>query len=250
MSFPGMGSTLPRDDRWFHASFVALAALAASACEAPLRIEEPRVSAPVPRDHGVLCLDLGASRACWDGAARVLSERVLPEGAPRGGWRCFGQSADRFCELRTARSGLFACEGPRCVQTRTRAPDAAEWDCVDLQGVGVCHSELAAAGVDPGPLDAGYVCGARRGHAGERICVDLSPDVPDDRARWRCSTQRTIGRAERVCERAAAGVGCGVCPEAALCLDGVCVPPRPEPDCWLDADCAHDERCRWGTCAT
>jgi hypothetical protein len=133
-------------------------------------------------------------------------------------------------------------------------PDAGEWLCVEMDGVAYCKSEGEAAGVERGAADPGFVCGARRGHGDERICVDLSPDAPPESSAFRCRFSYATGRAERVCKPSDApliGARCAggaPCPEAAWCVAGVCLPPRPEPACWLDADCGEGQRCRWGSC--
>ncbi|MET0286089.1 MAG: hypothetical protein ABW352_16530 [Polyangiales bacterium] len=122
----------------------------------------------------------------------------------------------------------------------------------------MCRSEGPAAGVASGPVDPGFLCGVRRRHAGERICVDFAPDVPDSTRTWGCRMERTRGRAERLCEparsaRAQLGAACeddARCVDGARCIERVCVPGHPKPECWLDADCEQGERCRWGTCAS
>jgi hypothetical protein len=122
----------------------------------------------------------------------------------------------------------------------------------------VCVGGERAAGVAAGPEDAAWICGERRGQEprdplGPRVCVDLAPDFPDgDGRRWRCRNDGASGA--RLCERAedpgVLGAACDrahPCLDGALCADGRCVPARPAPSCWLDADCASGA-CRFGTC--
>jgi hypothetical protein len=142
----------------------------------------------------------------------------------------------------------------RCVQVYPRRPDTGEWDCVDIAGIVYCLSRGPAAGVPKGVPDRGWFCGARRGSTtGERVCIDYDPDIPDQRHAFRCSFEYPQGRAERVCARVdvpRAGGTCeagGECPAAMKCVAGYCLPPQPQPECWLDKDCAAGP-CRYGTC--
>jgi hypothetical protein len=141
-------------------------------------------------------------------------------------------------------------------------PDDDEWECVDIEGVAYCHRTAFASAVVSGPRDLGWVCGQRRGSAGEPVCVDLSPDRPDARG-YRCTFQYSKFYPTRICVRSDApsvGGSCvagaaadakGRCPADAECVAGRCVPPAPRPDCWIDSDCGgagKGGRCRWGSC--
>ena len=215
--------------------------------------------APSLADRGGLCSDVGETRACWTPECTggiCPGERTLPAGAaPRAGWRCDGMRDARVCEDRRRNAGAFDCEGATCVQRRPRMPDDGQWDCVDLDGVAYCREAGEAAGVSAGAPDLGWTCGARRGH-GERICVDLSPDLPDlpnVAGPWKCRFEHVIDE-QRVCvrsEQPRVGGPCadgGACPAGASCIGGVCLPPRPQPACWFDADCGAGSTCRWGSC--
>ena len=131
-------------------------------------------------------------------------------------------------------------------------PDDGDWSCADMGGVAICHAGERAAGVAPAPtgVDVAWFCGARG------ICVDLSPDFPDgDMVGWRCRYEHEAG-ARRICERVAGAAhqltdvcdGRRPCLDGSLCIEGRCLPARPDPACWLDADCAGGARCRFGSC--
>lgn len=243
---------------------VGLLALSLSACGPnggePLHVERGPVLAPALADRGDLCSDVGALRVCWESACPggvCVEPRPVPAGlAPSGGFRCHGRGRQRRCESRRAQAGPFHCDDQgSCVQHHARAPDDGEWECVETHGVVQCRSAGDAAGIGSGPTDAGYLCGPRRGaHAGERICVDFAPDPPSDGAGWSCTVRYQSGRAERVCrqsEQARVGDRCtraDACPGGTGCVSGFCLPPRPEPACWFDADCGASSRCRFGSC--
>jgi hypothetical protein len=151
-------------------------------------------------------------------------------------------------------------------------PDDGEWTCADSAGAVVCVGGERAAGVVAGPPDAAWICGPRRSPGaappparrleaaspaplGPRVCVDLSPDVPDgDPSGRRCHVE-SGPPATRVCERATGaavlGVACDAahpCVDGATCAGGRCLPAaRPAPSCWLDRDCPGGA-CRFGTC--
>jgi hypothetical protein len=160
----------------------------------------------------------------------------------------------RFCEDRARNGSAFRCDGERCVQTLPRMPDDSEWDCVEMSGAVYCRSRAEAAGIASGSLDAGWLCGPRRSVTGERVCIDLDPDRPDARRDWKCNFQYFQSQPQRICVPANApliGSACGparACPAAVSCVDGRCLPVRPEPSCWYDADCGAGAVCRWGTC--
>jgi hypothetical protein len=126
-----------------------------------------------------------------------------------------------------------------------------------MEEVTSCRRRADAAGVIEGRPDLGWICGRRRGEpAGERLCVDLSPDRPEGRGDWHCEF-RYSGEVGRICTPAShpAGIGAacsndGACPRGARCVGHRCLPPRPRPDCWLDSDCRFGERCHFSTCTT
>jgi hypothetical protein len=239
--------------------------------------------APAPGDRGgggdgsERCADVGDACACWgsgatggecrDGAC-VVPRPTPPDAAPAMGWRCDGQGAARVCEDRRRNGSSFACDAVgSCVQPEPRMPDDNEWECVDIDGVAYCHLTARASAVVPGPPDLGWICGTRRGHSGEPVCVDLSPDRPDARG-YKCTFVYSKFYPTRVCVRSDApqvGGACVVgdgapaaspqrgqheagCPADATCIAGRCVPPAPKPDCWIDSDCGSRERCRWASC--
>jgi len=217
---------------------------------------------PAEGYRGERCADVGDRRVCWGGGARVVPRPVPTDAAPAMGWRCDGTGATRVCEDRRHDSSAFACDAVgSCVQPEPRMPDDGEWECVDIDGVAYCHRTALASAVVPGPPDLGWLCGRRlRSSANEPICVDLSPDRPDARG-WRCTFQYSNFYPTRVCVRSDASIVGGTCaagstaaasacPANAACVGGVCMPPEPSPNCWIDSDCDRDkgERCRWGTC--
>jgi hypothetical protein len=212
--------------------------------------------APPPEAAGD-CADVETLRVCWDAAGPRVVTRAVPTStpAPAMGWRCTGAGAARACASRAASAPLFTCAGDRCQQLHPRMPDDGEWQCTDSAGATICMGGERAAGVAPAIADAGWFCGARRGgDPGVRVCVDLSPDFPDGRARgWRCRTLYD-GVARRVCERDAGAhtlaETCDAqhpCVDGSRCAGGWCVPERPAPACWLETDCAGG-RCRFGSC--
>jgi len=204
-------------------------------------------------EAGADCADVETLRVCWPGSAPRAVTR--PEPAPATDWRCTGGGATRRCTRRTDDAPAFTCAGNHCEQRHPRAPDDGEWQCADSAGATVCVGGERAAGVAQAPADAGWFCGPRRGGApGARVCVDLSPDFPDGRARgWRCRTLYD-GPIRRVCDRDPAAHTLAEtcdrghpCVDGSRCADGWCVPERPAPACWLESDCAGG-RCRFGSC--
>jgi hypothetical protein len=135
-------------------------------------------------------------------------------------------------------------------------PDDGEWECVDLDGVVVCRRGVPAAGVVAGPVDAGWLCDIRA-HAtpSERVCTDLSPDLPHgDAGGWRCRYDHER-RERRICKRTRSPTRLGTlcdsrrpCPKHLTCAADTCLPHPPAPTCWLDDDCDGDRVCRLGTC--
>jgi len=199
------------------------------------------------------CADVETLRVCWQaGGPRVVTR---PGPTPATDWRCAGAGATRRCTRRTDDAPAFTCAGNHCQQRHPRAPDDGEWLCADSAGAMVCVGGERAAGVAPAPADPGWLCGARRGGApGARVCVDLSPDFPDGRARgWVCHTEYE-SPIRRICDRdpkahtlAEACDAAHPCVDGSRCADGWCVPERPAPACWLEADCGGG-RCRFGSC--
>lgn len=169
------------------------------------------------------------------------------------------------CIDRGRAASAFVCEAGRCVQRQPRMPDDGEWECADLAGAVVCRGGIAPAGVSVGARDVGWICGERAdgGAFGRAVCVDFAPDLPDvQNARdhdggghWECSYSYVTLRAERVCVPRTAKAGflgdaCaadGSCLRGARCAGGRCLPPRPRPSCWLDAECARGH-CNFGSC--
>jgi len=150
---------------------------------------------------------------------------------------CARERATERPSLRNDEASEFACDGGRCVQRHVRLPDDGEWRCAERAGVVWCAGGEPPAGVVRAPADRGYVCGRRAGArhpAGERICVDASPDYPSGLAgEYACHFAEERG-VRRVCERQRSAV----------------VPPRGRraPDCWLDRDCEGGP-CDRGRCA-
>jgi hypothetical protein len=215
-------------------------------------VSSPPVWPAPTQGEGEPCADVGQLRACWEGGGPRLVARPLPARAASSalGWRCLGDGARRACVDRLREAAAFACARDRCVQRHPRQPDDGEWSCLDMAGATMCLGADAAAGVLPGPT-AGWMCGARRD--GQRVCVDLSPDFPDGAAAgWRCRYERAPASA-RVCERAdvhVLGDRCAAgqpCVDGSRCVGGRCLPPRPRPSCFEDADCPGSA-CRFGTC--
>jgi hypothetical protein len=200
-------------------------------------------------------------RACWTGRG-AKDIRTAPRRAPRVrpsplGLRCHGSGNAVGCFDRSRDATPFRCDGPVCRQHAPRLPDDGEWECADFSGVVVCHGGLRPAGVPPGASEPGFVCAERRGARaapGERICVDLSPDFPEGKAAGQRCRFETEGALFRVCmadpAARAAGDACDVshaCDADLFCVEGRCLPRRPEPACWLDIDC-DKKACRFGSC--
>lgn len=232
---------------------------AAAACQhaPPSTSAATREPAPAPADGDRACADIGAKRVCWRGHDAEIVTRPLPSGAtPPHGFRCGGVGAARVCEDRTRNASVFVCGTQRCLQERPRMPDDGEWECVEISGVVYCHSRGRGAGMQSGPMDLGWICGARRAAVDdERICVDLDADRPDLKNR-RCRFEPHFGAPQRSCtttQTRLVGDACGgdspTCPAGSRCKAGLCLPARPEPACWLDRDCGEGLRCVFGSCA-
>ncbi|HET8935009.1 MAG TPA: hypothetical protein VFN67_16285 [Polyangiales bacterium] len=137
-------------------------------------------------------------------------------------------------------------------------PDDGEWECVEISGLPFCHSRGSMAGAARGPRDLGWLCGARRAAAdgGEEICVDTDPDRPTDQRFRGCRYEQRLGATVRSCGPTRSlliGDACTAettCPKDSTCQAGLCLPQRPEPACWLDADCGAGARCVLGSCTS
>jgi len=157
--------------------------------------------------------------------------------------------------MNRAGGGRFECSGEGCIQRYPRLPDQGFWECVDDEGVVVCHGGEPAAGVHAADPDPGWLCGARRGAEGERVCVDASPDLPDGAARgYACDYEHSPGEQRRCNAVEGApplGAPCdggGACVRGMACAGGRCLPRVLRPECWLDRDCGDGRWCRFGTC--
>jgi hypothetical protein len=203
-------------------------------------------------------------RACWDegGSARLLPRPVPPFAAPTPlGFRCVGRGTARACAARDEAADAFVATPAGWTQPHPRAPDDGEWTCADAAGATVCVGAELAAGVSTGPAPSEWICGARRAEPaardrlGSRVCIDLAPDFPEGSAaglRCRYLYERGVRR-ECVRDPQAHVLAdpCDAqrpCVDGALCASSRCVPPRPDPSCWLDADCPGGV-CRFGSCA-
>ncbi len=276
----GVGRARPRSlrvERWHGAGGLGIVTAAAVACGRSAAgdptLDVARTWATPAADVAGRCADVGEARACWSdrGGPTRVTRTVPPRPPPTPiGWRCTGQGGSRRCAARDD-VGPFACDGGACEQRLPRQPDEGQWQCVDDSGATVCVGGEPASGVARSCVDPGWVCGERRrppdgvrtGGAPERasshdrVCVDLSPDVPSgstagQRCRW--SYDR---RPIRVCVRDPGahllGDACSPtdpCVVGARCVAGRCLPPAPSADCAIDADCGERARtrCRFGTC--
>lgn len=218
-----------------------------------------RVSAPEQDRPGQLCSDFGESRICYEADIARRVPRSLPEGVqPTAGYRCGGSGRARSCEDRAANGGVFECGTTRCIQLSPRMPDDGEWECVEIGGLTFCHSRGAMAGVARGPRDLGWLCGPRLAAAdgGEEICVDTAPDRPGDPQFRHCRYEQRLGATVRSCGPGRGAIigdvcrGGGACPKDSTCQEGLCLPRRPAPACWLDADCGAGARCALGSCVS
>lgn len=241
-------------------------AVSCSKHEGPVAVSV-RTESPSPApDSSDACADVGPDlRVCWgptDGPKCSQSICVLARPIPDSpasplGFRCTSAGRARRCHDRALDAPPFRCDGGVCTQRHPRMPDDGEWECAAVAGAVVCRGGEAPAGVPKGAVDPGFFCGARTTrHAAspERICVDFSPDFPEGRAeKTRCSFAAEGGSTRR-CEADPGAHSLGdvcdaqhPCIDGARCIAGRCVPVRPEPSCWLPADCDHGT-CRFGTC--
>jgi hypothetical protein len=222
--------------------------------------EAERTSVTLAEDVGVDCADVDEVRACWDAAGHpALIPRTLPSRASLTplGYRCTGQGDARTCASRDD-VGPFVCAGEVCTQRHPRQPDDGQWQCSDDSGVTVCTGGEQAAGIPPGSVEPGWVCGNRRPRAGSppgaRVCIDLSPDFPGGSprkqlCRWRYETA-PVRECRRGTDVPSLGDICDAtapCVSGASCAGGRCLPPRPVADCVLDSDCERGA-CRFGSC--
>jgi hypothetical protein len=217
--------------------------------------ERPRAWVVPAPDVGDSCSDVGRERVCWSTeclSGSCLGVRVVPAvpALSAAGYRCAGTGPTRVCRDRVEGAGPFECDAGACVQRQPRMPDDGEWSCSEMAGVVVCRELARAAGSLPAPRDPAFVCGsAARG----RVCVDFSPDLPDERGEWRCRFVDEM-RTERQCRPGAdPGRPGAACEPARPCMDGLhcvsgrCLPERPSPSCATDDDCPGGS-CRFGTC--
>jgi hypothetical protein len=224
----------------------------------PRRLAE--VAAPSSDPDG-LCSDLGVYRVCW-AAACPAGVCVRPRPIPSAiephalGYRCTGAGSARECAPRAERAPAFQCRGARCSQEQPRLPDDGEWECSDLSGVVLCRGGNEPAAVVHVSVDPGWLCGSRRGaKGGERVCLDLDPDLPEKANLRACRFEIDGARSRRLCERSEKpllGDACShsdLCPPGSECEAGICLLPRPFPSCWGDADCKLGQ-CWFGTCST
>ena len=221
-----------------------------------------RAAWPAPaRDVGTACADVGDLRACWGGplskdGIALIARPTPPLRLSSLGWRCTFAGASRQCTDRGRDVGPFLCEKGICRQRHPRLPDDGEWECADLASIVVCRGGERPAGAPPGASDPGFLCGPRRGPtsaSGERVCVDLSPDLPDGGPGYRCRFEQSDGL-YRVCERDpsthAATDRCDTrhpCVSGLACVASHCAPHAPVPARWVDQDC-DKSTCRFGSC--
>lgn len=208
-----------------------------------------------------LCSDFGAHRVCWAEACPggvCVRPRPTPSALQNHalGYRCTGAGAARECAPRAARAPSFQCRRARCSQEQPRVPDDGEWECAELSGVVLCRGGTEPAAVVHVSADPGWLCGSRRrAKGGDRVCLDLDPDLPDKPSVRGCRFEIDGARMRRVCEHTEQpllGDACShpdLCPLGSECSHGICLPPRPSPNCWGDADCGLGQ-CRFGTCST
>jgi hypothetical protein len=247
--------------RWpLHASSTLAAVSLSLACDKPV---QPRPFLVQPDQQGHLanptppCGDFAPNLyVCWsaDGTPVSATETAIELTLSDLGNRCAAKKGTRRCVDRGRNAEPFRCEGTRCVQRHPRLPDDGEWQCMEQAGAVVCLGGGRAAGVAPGGDSLGYDCGPRSvkgAPTGERVCVDLSPDLPEGRVTCRFEAD---GGLLRICEPSSGahvlGDACDAarpCVDGAVCITGRCAPRRPAPSCWLAGDCVKGS-CRFGSC--
>lgn len=244
---------------------LAIALVACSPRHAPapashVVVAPSSVAASAPADIGEQCADVGQVRACWSDTKRrdcdngvCLVPRPLPDAPHVGRWRCSGSGKKRVCRDGALDASRFVCHGAIRIERTPHLPDDGQWECAAFDGAVLCHFLAPAAGIIAGPPDPAFFCGPRRGHPGERVCVDFSPDMPGPGA-WHCHFKHVGSVVERRCERgghAPLGGSCsGGCENGSTCVAGHCLPQRPHPGCWFDKDCGQGARCELGSCET
>lgn len=178
----------------------------------------------------------GGSRLCsYEMRSRLLVAWLVLACAPSGKASDVAKRREAAARAVPPAASRFECAGAACRQRHPRLPDTGEWRCAERDAVVWCAGGLAAAGVVPGIADPSYSCGPRRGHAGERICIDAQPDYPPGGADlYRCRFEQEQGLSRECVKRAR--------PEA---MSSTLRERRPE--CWLDEDC-DGARCVQGTC--
>ena len=157
-----------------------------------------------------------------------VAARDVPPGA-RAQWRC----RDDQCRRRTRGASPFVCTAGDCLQLWPLLPDTNEWDCHAAHGPVLCRFHAAAAGLGAETsIDPSFLCGVRRGHPEERLCIDFDPDLPPGPGPWACRFDPTRHGAK-------------------LCVPSSeptpSSPPVRAPDCWLDEDC-ENASCVGGHC--
>lgn len=247
---------------WIPGLALALAACGCARREPGDALEltrETAIAAPTRDAAFGPCSDVGARRVCWSPSCAgnlCVQARELPASITRRGseYRCTGRGTERVCTRRAA-VAPFQCQGRRCVQEQPRLPDDGEWECSDVAGAVLCRGGAPPAGVATPGVDPGWICGTRRaGRLGERLCLDLDPDLPSDSNGYSCFFENHGARLRRICERSDApriGGSCSPqlrCPAGSVCADGLCVPRLVNANCWADLDCGVGE-CLYGSCS-
>lgn len=154
-------------------------------------------------------------------------------------WRCRTREGQRECRRRLRDASAFVCAGHECLQKWPRLPDVNEWDCHAAHGPVLCRLHATVAGlaqnVGTTPDEEGFVCGTRRGHDAEKLCIDRDPDLPPE-GPWTCRFDATKNAA-KLCVRALPAA------QRASVRD-----QDAPPECWLDEDCGDDAVCEAGRC--
>ena len=217
-------------------------------------VDADLVSTPSPVDLGRRCADVGEGRVCWDPQCKhgiCPVSRTLPRSRALGGWRCRGMGKTRVCEARGTHGRHFRCQGEICEQKEPYFPSSAEWECLEQEGVVICRGGFGPSGLPAPERPSAYLCGPRRGHSSEQICIDFSPDRSATRSQ--CRFARRLEGGGRVCSDGSTpplGRPCtrSRCSPSLRCVEGSCWPAEPRPECWVDPDCGKEQHCRLGTC--